>query len=474
MPPIVALISCIGFVGVLLYIEHSRSREASLALWVPTFWMLICASRPLGGWFDSISISSEASVEGIEAGSPLDRLVLSILIIVALLILFRRRINWSWILKDNYWLILLFLYLGISILWSDIPYVSFKRWFRSTGAVVVALVVLSERKPLQALESIIRRCAYVLVPLSLMLIKYFPHLGRGYARWSGLEMWTGVTLQKNCLGQLCALSAFFLIWALLREWRSGNLLRNRSQTIVDALVLSITFFLLGGPSSYSRSATSESILIIGIALLLLLYRRETLARTIARNLKALTISLTMMYMLLYDSIIRIVTSIVQRDETLTGRTDIWRPLLAFASHNPLFGVGYGGFWAPGNRELEELFSYNFILNQAHNGYLAIYVELGFVGIAVLIVFLLAYCGRVRRHLNYSFEWGAYGICLLPMALIYNNSEVSFLQSSSYLWCTMVFLTIVFSAPCLHTRGNLLCPEGKSHAELGKQNSCPKC
>lgn len=460
MLPVIPFIFTTVLVIALLYIERRRNQDASFALWIPTFWMLIYASRPLGRWFDS-TISSDASIE---TGSPIDRLVLSILLILALLILFRRKMGWSRILKDNFWLILLFLYSGISILWSDIPLTSFKRWFRLTGDIVLALVVLSERKPLQALESVIRRCAFVLVPFSLVLIKYFPNLGRTYGRWSGMEMWTGVTMQKNTLGQLCALSAFFLIWALLQEWRSGNLFRAKTQTIADVLVLSIAVFLLIGTSSYSRSATSMIILIIGIGTLLLLYRRENLAGYIARHLKALVISLSLMYILLYDSIVRIGTSILQRDETLTGRTDIWRPLLDFASHNPILGVGYGGFWAPGNRELEEQFSAQFILAQAHNGYLAIYVELGIVGILLLTMFLLAYCGRVRRELTYAFEWGVYGICLLPMSLLYNNSEVSFLQSPNYLWSTMIFLMIVFSAPCLHTKGKSLCSEGKSHHE----------
>jgi hypothetical protein len=47
-------------------------------------------------------------------------------------------------------------------------------------------------------------------------------------------------------------------------------------------------------------------------------------------------------------------------------------------------------------------------------------------------------------------WAVYGICLLPMSLLYNNSEICFLQSSNYLWSTLVFFTIVFSATKLHT------------------------
>jgi O-antigen ligase len=463
MPPIVALILCFGLVAVLLNIERTRSQETSLALWVPTFWMLICGSRPLGRWFQ---YSSGAGVGDIEAGSAMDRLVLSGLIVLALLIVFKRKIDWARIAKDNFWLILVLVYMGISILWSEILFVSFKRWYRSIGDIIIALVVLSERRPLLAMESVLRRCAYVLVPFSIVLAKYFPHLGRAYGRWSGVESWTGVTMQKNSLAVLCSLSAFLLIWALLREWRSGYFFKNRSQTFADALVLGIAIFILRGPGTYS--ATSVGILIIAIAILLLLYRRENLTRHVAVHLRVfpvskedfktflgtLTVGLVLLsiFLLFGDSLMAIAISTFGRDETLTTRVNIWRPLLDFASRNPVFGVGYGGFWAPGNVELEELFSPQFILAQAHNGYLAVYVELGIVGIALLALFLLAYCGRVRREVIYAFEWGVFGICLLPMSLLFNYTEVSFLQSQNYLWSTIVFLTIVFSEPCLHAKG----------------------
>jgi O-antigen ligase len=189
-------------------------------------------------------------------------------------------------------------------------------------------------------------------------------------------------------------------------------------------------------------------LIVGVGLLLLLRPKKNLARYVARHLKGLTLSLVLTYALFYHSILPVIAPIFGRDETLTSRTDIWRPLLAFASRSPILGVGYGGFYEPGNAELVAVVGPRFIMAQAHNGYLAVYIELGIVGLILLGTFLLAYCGRVRRELDHSFEWGVYGICLLPMSLLYNNSEVSFLQSPNYLWSTMVFLTIVFSAPSL--------------------------
>ncbi len=438
MPPKLALIGYIVIVIWLLRIDQKRNPAASRALWVPTFWLLIMGSRPVGRWFapGSNSVGSDA------AGSPLDRLVLNSLILIALFVLSRRKMNWSRVFKDNLWLILLYVYLGTSVLWSDFPFSSFKRWFKITGAVVMAFVVLSELKPLQALESVIRRCAYVLIPLSIVLIKYFPEYGVVYSRWEGTRMGIGVTTHKNSLGVLCALSVFFLIWAAFRKWRSGEFFKNSSQTYADALVIGIALFLLfGGGGTYS--ATSIFIFIVGIASLFVLSRMKNFTRYVANHLKAVMIAGLLIFLLFNSVLLPMVTSSFGRNESLTGRTDIWSSVLDLASRNPLLGVGYGGYWGLAEG------SYSMEVKQSHNGYLDVYLQVGMVGIVALFAFFLAFCNKVRREFDHVFDWGVFGICFLLMVLLYNYTEASFLETS-YMWTTMVFLTVVFSGLCLHT------------------------
>ncbi len=115
----------------------------------------------------------------------------------------------------TYALVALLAYMCVSTLWSDITLIALKRWGREWVVIVMAMVIMSEANPRQALAALLRRCAYVLIPFSLVLIKYYPEFGRRYARWSGVEMWTGVTGQKNELGRLCMISIFFLFCALV-------------------------------------------------------------------------------------------------------------------------------------------------------------------------------------------------------------------------------------------------------------------
>lgn len=449
MPPLLALTIVVVFVIILLRIEGRRNEDASFALWIPTLWVLICGSRPLSRW---ISHDPSAAVVAPQDGSVVDRAVLGALLVAGLLVLFGRRMRWSRIATDNLALALLFGYLGISVLWTDEPFVSFKRWTRAAEDIVMALVVLSERQPRQALESVLRRSAYVLLPISIVLIKYFPNLGRAYSHWSGMEMWTGVATHKNTLGQLCALSILLLIWSLFCKARSNRAACAKWVYYADVVVALLGCYLIVGPGGAATSATSLAVLIIGVGMLVVAYKGGEIRKFLVRNVKSVTVVLSVLYVTLYDTVITIGTSMLGRDETLTGRTEIWAPLIEFASQRPIFGVGYGGFGdAGGNEELVYQFGATMALAGAHNGYLAVYVETGIVGLGFLAFFILAYCGRVRREFDYAFEWGALGLALLPITLLYNNSEASFLQNGSYMWSVMVLFTVVFSEPCLRTK-----------------------
>jgi O-antigen ligase len=162
-------------------------------------------------------------------------------------------------------------------------------------------------------------------------------------------------------------------------------------------------------------------------------------RLVATHLKSVTIVLVLGYWLFAPTLLALVTPSLGRDETLTGRTDIWRVLFQVAARSPIVGLGYGGFWG-----LHPEITSQIQVPQGHNGYLDVYVELGAVGIALLTVFLLAYCGSVRKVFDKNFDWGVLSVCFLPMTLLYNLSESAFL-TNGFLWTTMMFVCVLFSA-----------------------------
>jgi O-antigen ligase len=187
-------------------------------------------------------------------------------------------------------------------------------------------------------------------------------------------------------------------------------------------------------------------LIVGLVSMLLLNRIKNSVKPIA-NLLVLAVPLVLLSLHFSESLGVSFTSFLGRDSTFTGRTTIWSAVSDVASRNPLFGVGYGGYWG-----LEDEVTSTIGVKEGHNGYLDVYLDAGIVGIVLLFTFLLAHYRKVLREINHSYDWGVFGICSLVMLLLANYTEGSFLKSS-FIWSISVFLTIVFSAPYLYKNGD---------------------
>ena len=95
---------------------------------------------------------------------------------------------------------LFYSYCAISILWSEDPFVAFKHWFKGIGDIVMVLIILTDEVPSGALRQVFKRIGYVLIPLSVLFLNYFPELGRVYTT-GGASEYTGMANQKNSLGR---------------------------------------------------------------------------------------------------------------------------------------------------------------------------------------------------------------------------------------------------------------------------------
>ena len=129
----------------------------------------------------------------------------------------RRRISWGKIIGNNKWLFVFFLYLGLSTLWSDYPFVSLKRWIKDFGNVIMVLVVLGEIDQMSAIRALVLRCSYVLISLSVVFVKYFPELGRYDDPWTWTPHYGGVTTDKNLLGMTLFVCGLFLCVQLNKD-----------------------------------------------------------------------------------------------------------------------------------------------------------------------------------------------------------------------------------------------------------------
>src|SRR5688572_22282450 len=128
MPPKVALAVFGAFIAWLIIRDVKQRRDVSHAIWIPIFWLVIIGSRPITSWFgfDAGINNADDYLEG----SPFDRLFFLSLIVMGAGVLAGRTGRLAELLRDNRWVTIYFLYLGISCLWSDYGFTSFKRWIK--------------------------------------------------------------------------------------------------------------------------------------------------------------------------------------------------------------------------------------------------------------------------------------------------------------------------------------------------------
>ena len=92
--------------------------------------------------------------------------------------------------------------------------------------------------------------------------------------------------------------------------------------------------------------------------------------------------------------------------------------------DPLFGTGFESFWL-GDRAKLLWQAYWWHPNQAHNGYLETYLNLGWLGVALLGVIAIWGYFNVVEALYSHYDTGRLRLALFVVSLVYNLTEASF-------------------------------------------------
>ena len=375
MPPFVAtIIFAIGIAG-LFYFDRDKKIRVSKALWIPTLWLFFCLSRSPSQWLGTSPPPSDMATIYLE-GSPIDRAVFICLELAALIVVVRRQRRVGSILLQNWPIWLFFSYAALSIGWSDYPLVTFKHWIKGIGDLMMILIVLSEANVSDAILRLFTRLAFVLVPLSVLFYKYYPQLGR-VLNLSWIEEPVGVALQKNSLGELCDFLGLALLWRFRSAYDDREDPNRKRRLITLGVVLAMVVWLLW----ICNSMTSICALSIATIVMLLSTKRAFRRRPALVHLLILALLSCTVYALFFQSSGDLIQSL-GRNQTLTGRTDIWKLVLSIPS-NPVLGVGYESFWLGGR--LDKIWNtiHGLRLNESHNGYVEVLITLGWIGLAFL-------------------------------------------------------------------------------------------
>lgn len=415
MPPQLAALLCILLILYLFVADVRKKREGvSGAIWVPLLWMFFAGSRYASQWLETGN--SVQSVYEYAEGSPLDAAVFFALIVVGILVIARRNVAWHRFVSENRWILLFMAYCLISVSWSDDPFISVKRWIKLLGNLVMAVLILTETLPFKALGVIFKRLSYVFLPLSILFILYYPDMGRTYHM--GAPMYTGVAYQKNSLGQICLYLGIYYCWEAIFDRNGEFSSHGKLSFVISLLMMLMILWLL----RMANSATALVCLTIAVCLLAVC-RLPSMAQRPAK-IPFLVIG-SGVIVILAQWILDLksyLLALLNRDADLTMRTTVWNDLLSRVE-NPILGVGYEMYWS-GQRLARSINEMTGIV-QAHNGYLETYLNIGAVGLFILIACIVSGLIKISKSFDDNYAQTVLRLSFAVPIIVYNWTEATF-------------------------------------------------
>jgi exopolysaccharide production protein ExoQ len=418
MPPLIATaILAAGVIG-LFVLDRDETSRATKALWIPLIWLVIVGSRPVSAWL-RLGQPMDSTDFYMGEGSPLDRDVFMALLAAGTVVLIARMRAVGTILRTNVPVVLFFAYCLLSVLWSDFPDIAIKRWTKAIGDLVMALVVVTDPDPVAALKRFFSRAGFLLLPASILFIRYFGQLGRGYDP-DGLPMNTGVTSNKNTLGVITFVVSLGALWQIVTLLDAGSQPNRGRRLLAQGTLLVFGVALL----AMAHSATSAACFAMGAVLILVTNFPIIKRRPGAVHGLVVAIVLAAGFSMLSGDVAS-VTQAVGRQTNLTGRTDIWAAVLRVAP-DPVVGTGFESFWlGPRVESVWRQLSQFMHVNEAHNGYIEVYLNLGWVGVCLIVLILVSGYRRAVAAFRCDPAIGSLMLAYVVAAAMYSITEAGF-------------------------------------------------
>ena len=246
--------------------------------------------------------------------------------------------------------------------------------------------------------------------------------------------WKGIFSAKNYLGNM---ALFFLTAAISYRARTPFFRAVRVSEIVFCLVA----------IAFSRAATAYVLTGIYISYFVTVKSLHNFRKkdyfVVSFLILVVCFSMAVVIVIWPDFLF----TLLGKDVTLTGRIGIWSAVVDSIAKRPLVGYGYQAFWLGLEGEsYRVILAVSWVLAQAQNGFLDVMLEMGILGLTiVLLVFGFAFrdglvCllqSRNETQLR-AVEWY---LAIVILTLLYNLDE-SFLFDPNHLGSMMLLLACI--------------------------------
>ncbi len=385
-------------------------------------WLASIALLLSSGAFLSVLRPENSLTSGARTGSIVTDTLWIALYLIVLQRLYKNRYALAEQLRLPWHVVALYIVVSASILWSDAPALSALKIVGLCGSLIVACYLAGRFTP-RALMKTLAAVLFTSMALCFLFALFIPTLGIGSGDFAG--MWQGIYTHKNSLGLNMALAfTVFLVMAISR-------LGSRIVYSLAALA-ALSLVLL------SSSSTSLVLCLVVSAALMsrrLFQQHSRMMIVLALGLLIFAVNLDS------DTILSKGLELVDRDPTLTGRTELWSTVV-MVSERPWFGYGYGAFWRGVDGPSYTVWKMtSFDAFYSHNGFLDVWLDLGLVGLAILLLGIaISFRFAVVHWLADPSPENVWQVLFLLYLFISNLTEGTLLAINVLPW--ILYLTVV--------------------------------
>ncbi len=419
------------------------------ALLTLMFWTLVVMMVVPEG-FDYSGLDEPSP--GPSSGSPVSRIIwLSLLGLGVLVTIWRAAMAWLLVRDLNLYFLLIIGLAIASIAWSIEPSLTVRRIIRLVTFVFVCLALVLSGWHTQRFQNVLRPILTIMLVGSILFAMFMPHLAIEQSDAAELAgAWRGLATQKNGLGALACLAMIFWVHAwLAREVKPLPALFGIS-VAATCLV-------------FSRSSTSLAATIVVIFLMIVLMRLPYFLRPVKKYLVSILVAIILIYSLAMlnlvpgsETLLQPIVALTGKDMTFTGRSTIWAIMADHISWRPKLGSGFAAYWTPVHPPGKESYvfieqMYGFYPGSAHNGYLEILNDLGWVGMLLFLAYIITYIRQSLQLHAIDLNQSMLYLALFFQQAITNLSESHWFNVLSVDFVIMAFATIALGRSLLEIR-----------------------
>jgi exopolysaccharide production protein ExoQ len=325
-------------------------------------------------------------------------------------------------------IICLFAYIafaGASVLWAFRPELSFIRYVQE--AMILTSIVLPAMLAARTVDMM--RCVFLCFAPAAILNVFFL-FGNTPAIIATLKGYPGYFMGKNLLGEFSAIAFLLALHEVLYPGR---------RRVFGIVIVLTTIILLIWANS--KTALGLAVLIPFLAGITLFAARR-LRISPATILWFIPLCYAVVSMLRPDILNR-VSYMIYGDSTFSGRTIIWEFALKEIEHRWLLGWGYQSFWLVGADAPSIVEAPGFVktMPNAHNGYYDSMLEMGYIGYALLLIFITATLHAIGRVAERDPTRAWLLLSLAVYVIMHNCLETTWMRAFELMWVVFVIVTV---------------------------------